>query len=100
MDRPMMPGGKRTAAALAVVAALLWGLARFGGKPPASPTPAAVVAPPALAAPVKPKRRARGLLAAAPIAPTSVRGAALREKGEAFGGTAPDSVDKDKAPAH
>ena len=104
MNKPMFPGGNRTAAALAVVAAALWALIRFGGKPGASPAPPAAVRITAVAplapAAVKPRRTARKKISLLPVEPAKIRGAKLREKGEAFGGTTPDRVDKDTATAH
>lgn len=99
--------GRKTAAAvaLAAVAAAAWTLVHLDGKPGASPAPpvAATVEPPAPAVTVKPKRTARVVIArkpVVPVEPAKVRGAALREKGEALGGTTPDRVDKDAATAH
>ncbi len=89
MNKPMLPGGKRIVAALAVVMATLWALLRFGGKPPEAPTPVAAPAPaPRLEATV-PIPKSRKSTASAPTAPVKVRGAGLRDKGEALGGTPP-----------
>lgn len=94
--------GRNAGLALAALLTLFLALARYQGVAGAIPTvpPALVVAPPPLppAAPiVKAKKKARkrlvAKLIAPPAAPAKVRGARLREKGEALGGGTPDRVD-------
>lgn len=96
--------GRNAGLALAALLILVWAVARhrsgLGAIPTAQPTAAADPAPtvpvaaraaPPPAAPIKTARRALAAKAAAPPAtPAPVRGAMLREKGEAFGGTTPD----------
>ncbi|MDD5301834.1 MAG: hypothetical protein PHS14_01890 [Elusimicrobia bacterium] len=99
--------GRHAGLALAALLALVLALASYRGgtaaSPPAPPAPVIApprpaVAPPRPAAPVaKARKKARKKLLAKlvppPAAPVKVRGARLREKGEALGGGTPDRVD-------
>jgi hypothetical protein len=94
-------GSMNRSAAFALAAALIAfaALARVacGRKAAlvAAPIPAPVAAPAAapVAAPARKPASARKKIAAVPVAPAKVRGAALRDPGEAFGGTPPRRVD-------
>ncbi len=102
-NEPTAARGKIAAVTMAAAAVALWALIHFGGKPDASlmpPVEAAVVVPDPPAPVIKPKRPARAPIALAravpaapakPVEPAKIRGAALREKGEALGGSAPES---------
>lgn len=78
--------------ALAALLILLWVIAHRSRveAPPAAPAvPVAAPAPPPR--PARPAAKApRKTVAKAPAAPAKIRGAKLREKGEAFGGGTPD----------
>lgn len=97
--------GRRAALALAVLAALAWA-ARYAGRrgtPPAPAAPVALAAPasapaPAVEIPVKAKPAPRRPIVEAVAKPAETRGAGLREVGEAFGGRAPERIDR-SAPA-
>lgn len=92
--------GRHAGLALAALLTLLIALAHFRSAAvviPAVP-PAPAVATPQPAAPAaKARRKARKKLVAKlvepPAAPVSVRGARLKDKGEALGGGTPDRVD-------
>jgi hypothetical protein len=85
---------------LAVLVALYWAYpqyqARWGIKTPSPPAPAAALAPDVLV--VKPRRKAHRKPRPAPKDPAveelvlrkKIRGARLREKGEALGGGTPE----------
>ncbi len=93
----MMPTWKRVLLALALALTSFWAFSRFGGGSSATNTPAlAPIAPPQLpitpTTPVKPKPAAPKKIARPPV--KAARGAGLREKGEALGGSTPDRVDK------
>ena len=81
----MMTPRIRIAAALAALAASLWALARFSGKPvspPPQPPPAApLFAPPPPPPPAPPKT------SATPAKTAKARPTPLRDKGEALFGT-------------
>ena len=94
MNIPLLPGGKRTVAALAFALMCLWALMHFKGAPGPVPIPASPAAETPAPVAVKMKRSARKLITTAPGGPAKVRVSPLRDKGEALGGTAPDRVDK------
>lgn len=82
-----------------LLAATAAGLLAFAERhrAPAEEPAAAVVAPPeppVVAAKKKPRRKPAARIAALPPAPVKVRGARLKEKGEALGGRTPERVDK------
>ena len=88
--------GLTLAAILALLTAFALHQGGSGAVPPPAPPP--VIAPPQPSAPVvkvkKTDRRVRTARATLPPAPAAkVRGARLKEKGEALGGTTPDRVD-------
>ncbi|MDP3543422.1 MAG: hypothetical protein Q8T11_13215 [Elusimicrobiota bacterium] len=83
-------------AGLAIVALLilLWAVARYRdvarAVPPAPPAPVAAPAPPPPAPVKKARVKVVAKAPAPPAAPAKIRGAKLRDKGEAFGGGMPD----------
>lgn len=92
--------GKNAWLMLAVALTLFLALARRqgGSAPVPAAPPAPVVEAPRPAAPVvKTRKRARkkvvAKLAEPPVEPVKVRGARLKDKGEALGGGTPDRVD-------
>lgn len=92
--------GRNAGLAVAALLILIWAVSRHRGGGGAVPAPAAApaVAPaPPVSPPAVPMKKARRRLTAKappPAAPEPVRGAMLREKGEAFGGGTPDRVDE------
>jgi len=90
---------ERLAVVLAALLVAVMLSVKFAAAPAVPPPPAAAAAVPP---PVKAKKRTPRKIAKLPAAvpPANVRGERLREKGEAFGGKAPDRVDKDTTTAH
>lgn len=93
--------GRHAGLAIAVLLTVFLAIARYHGGSPLIPTPppTPVAAPAQPAVPVvKAKKKVRRKLAAKltvqPAAPAKVRGARLREVGEALGGRTPERVDK------
>jgi hypothetical protein len=91
--------GRNIGLTLAVLLALFLTLARYHGEsavPPAPPV-AVITIPPPTAPIVKVRKKVHIKVAlkptAPPAAPRKIRGARLREKGEALGGSTPDRVD-------
>lgn len=86
--------------AVAALLILIWAVARHRGgtiaTAPAEAAPAASAPAPAAPPPAPPVKKVRRTLTAkAPAPPPApVRGAMLRDKGEAFGGGTPDRVDE------
>lgn len=88
---------RNTAFALAAIVLAFLALARLTGDRRIDPAPAVTPAVERVVVPVIPVRRKAAVprkVAAAPAPPAKVRGAALRDPGEAFGGRAPHRVDK------
>jgi hypothetical protein len=93
----ILRGRHKLLALAAVLAAYL--AARNGGFPIAGVPAAGAAGVPPMFPQAAAKARPRPVLVAAvppPPKPKPVRGARLREKGEAFGGTAPDRADAPK----
>lgn len=96
----MSSNGRRTALALVVLAALLWGLAQYRGRSGTGPvTPPVVLVTPTYPADATFRMETSSHKAAeaddigSTVIPQRARGAGLRDKGEAMGGGAPARVE-------